>query len=219
VAITRGELKTNIYLQLGKTATNPGFFTSAKVEKAIEEAMDFVAEEMMDADEGWAVELVYASPAAGAASLDLGALDADIAMIREVRYKVGDVYVRMEYDSAAGADQVSSDSDARQGPGTYRTVGNSLVFNPALAEGGTNQIQIEAQMWPTYAAGDGSDLPASFQRATWHFMKYKACSILASSIEKMSRPWAQEEAQWFDKMQRVLVKRNQQTTRIKEFEG
>lgn len=219
VSITRAELKTNIYLLVNKTSTNPGIYTDAKVNAAINEAMDFVAEEMFDAGEGWQAAILTANTTDGMTTLSLTTLDADIAMIREVRMLVGDIYLPMKHDEAYGAAQVKTDtSPARQTAGTYRLVDNSIIFNPPLSDALTNGLQIEVVKWPTYPLLDATSLPASFQRATWHYMKYKAASIMAGSLEKPTRPWQQEELEWFNKMKRVLVKRNQQSTPIGNFD-
>jgi len=96
-------------------------------------------------------------------------------------------------------------------------VDNALYFNPPLAQGGTGQILVEGMSYGAVLGSDLEPLPRSFDRCMQHFIAYKACSVMASSLEKPSRPWAKEEDDWRQKMVEIVTKRNLQTTIIREF--
>jgi hypothetical protein len=48
-------------------------------------------------------------------------------------------------------------------------------------------------------------------------VKFRAASILNSGVGKAQSDWAAYESQWYAKVQAVIVKRNAQTTYIREF--
>lgn len=215
MAVTLGELKGKVLRLLNKTASNPGFYTDAKISDAIEEAMDYVAVEMFLADEGWQKKQWPLDTESGQISLDL---PEDLAMIDWVGYKIGDTYVEMIYDQGNKGGQLTTDTAARQDGYVYGILDNALYFNPPLAEGNTAGILIRGQAFPQRLLDDQDFIEAHFNKAMQHFIKYKTASILASSVEKSSRPWAPEEAQWYGQMQAMIVQRNKQSQPIRDFD-
>lgn len=218
MAISKGELSGKILRLLHKTASNPGFYTADKIGDAIEEAVDYVAMQMFDADEGWQTKLWYPSGLQdGQITVDLSE---DVAMIKAVRFKVGDIYVPMVYDPGNDSASASTTTAARQSGNVYKIIDNALYFNPPLSLDASvvKPIEVEHLAFPQRMVDDQDFLEAHFNKAMQHFIKYKAASILSSSIEKFSRPWAAEEAQWFHEMQKMVVKRNQQSVAIRSFE-
>ena len=93
--ISRGELKARVLRFLNKTDRVRGFYSDGKLDDAIQEALDYVAVEMFQAGEGWLTKPFYFDTVAGQVSVTL---PANIALIREVRYKVGDTYYPMLFD-------------------------------------------------------------------------------------------------------------------------
>lgn len=213
--ITRAELKGVILRKLNKTANHPGFYGDDKINDAIQEAMDYVAAEMFMADEGWQTKIWTIPVPARATSIEM---PEDLAMVKNVRALVGDVYVPLVYDAAwEGVQQDPAASVATQWGSVYRINDNALYFNPPMDQGG--KLLIDGFSYGAVLANDLDPLPRSFDRCMRHFIAYKACSIMASSIEKMSRPWAKEEDDWRQKMVDIVNKRNRQTTTIREFDS
>jgi hypothetical protein len=216
MTISRGELKGQILRLLHKTAANPGMYTNPTIDDAIQEAMDFVSVEMFLADEGWQKKVWALDTEAGQTSIDL---PADICMIEDVRYLIGDLYVPMRYYVPHGEPKFTDSTSARQDGCAYEIIDNALYFNPSLSEGNTAGIQIVGQAFPQKLVDDLDTIEQQFNPAFLHFIKYNAASILAATIEKASRPWAAQETLWYDKMKAIIVQRNKQTQPLREFEG
>lgn len=214
MALSRGELKGQILRLFYNTGAYTGAFSDDMLNDAIQEAMDEVAVHMFIAGEGWTDKIAYYDTTAGQVTL---ALRESMAMIREVRYLYGDVYIPMTYDTENGRPQYSDASGVRQYSYTYRILDNQLFFNPAMAEGGTKYLQIEYTDFPKFLTGDDDEIPAQFNRAFTNYIKYSAASVLASSIEKFVVPWKEKERNWFTLMKEVVVKRNLQATQVREF--
>ena len=211
---TLAEMKGQVYRLLMKTAAYPGFYQPETVQDAIQEAMDFVAADMFIANEGWQTKIKYITTEAGQLCVPI---PEGCAMIQQVRYKFATYYQPMVYDDGSNATQYSNDSGVRQWAYQYRIVDNDLYFNPPMAEGGTDYIQLEYMGYPKRLQSDNDFMESHFDFSMQHFIKYKAASILAASLEKPVIPWAVQEAQWYDKMLAIVVKRNLQATQIKEF--
>lgn len=216
MATTRGELKGRILRFLNKTGKHPGFYTPEKIDDAIEEAMDFVAVHMFQADEGWAKKVMFLDTEANQVSIDL---PISAAMISEVRYRFGTEYIPLIYDTAQQQTQYAGDSGVTQWCYRYMIVDNAIYFNPIMAEGGEKYLMLTYQAYPKRVVSDADYIETQFENCFTHYIKYKACSILAGSIEKFARPWAQEEAQWEKKMIELVQQRNQQSQPIIEFCG
>ncbi len=199
-----------------KTAKYPGFYDQPKVDDAIQEAMDFVAVEMFLADEGWAHKIIYLDTNPGQTSIDL---PISASMITEVRYLFANVYTPMSYDQDYGNDQYSTESGVRQWNYKYRVVENALYFNPPMAEGGEKYIQLEYMAYPKRLQENADFMESQFDNCMIHFIKYRAASILAASIEKSDVPWAGLEQSWYQKMLAIVIQRNQQSVPIKDFCG
>lgn len=217
--ISRGELKGKIWRYLGKTATQPGFYTSEKVDEAIEEGLNYIAVEMFKAGEGWLTSYQYYDTVAGQAAVPL---DGSVGLIRQARYmNVNGVYSPLTYfDNADSGSSPSStgDNGVTQWANTYRLLGNRLVFDPPLGEGGTNYLQLEVVSYPKRLQNDSQFIDSQFDVCALEFLKYKACSILAGSIEKTIITWADLEMKWEEKLLTVLNRRVMSSVRIKEFE-
>jgi hypothetical protein len=214
--ITRGELKGNILLKLNKTAKHPGPYTDDKINLAIQEAIDFVATEMFLADEGWLTTFHYYDTVDGQISVDI---NQSCAMIKEVRYKYGETYYPLVYDTDVNSPNFAADSGARQWSFKYRIMDNAIYFNPPVSEGGTDYLQIEAMEYPKRLQSDQDFLNSQFDKAMQHFIMYRAATILGTNIEKMAIPWSGIEGSWYEKMQAIVVKRNLKSTAVREFQG
>lgn len=216
MAVTLGELKGEILRLLYKNAKYTGAYQPEQIEDAIAEAMDSVAVEMFDADEGWLKKIVTLPTVAGTVSVDL---PVSAAMISQVRYRFATTYINMIYDQAWGADQFTNDSGVRQWSYSYQIIDNALYFNPPLAEGGDDFLQIVYQAYPKRLQDDNDFLSSQYDQAMKHYIKYRSASILSASLEKPTVPWSGLEAYWYTKFRNIVVNRNQQSQPVREFLG
>lgn len=215
--ITRGEMIGRVLRFLNKTSSRPGFYTVDKISDALHEAMDALAVEMFIAGEGWQTKIDYLDTVAGQISKDI---PPHVAMIHEARYLVGDTYVPLTYDDGSKKPQVNqAGGGAVQYASVYRIVDNAFYFDPPLSTGGAKFLMIEHQAYPKRLAQDGSFLESHFQPAFQHYIKYRTCTILAGSIEKMVIPWRREEEFWEEKTRQLIPKRTLQSTQLTEYEG
>lgn len=212
----RAAIKFEIYQRLNKSPTTPGFFTSDKVNSAIQEAIDLVAAEMFEADEGFLKKMDFLDVTANATTISV---PPHMAIIEEVRYLVGNIYVPLDYDAQWKVPQWSVTSGATQLPATYRIVDNRFTFNPALGVGGSQYLQVEYQAYPSILRSDTQKIDPQFDRAMLYYVIYRSCSILASAMGKKNKDWDYEEALWRQKMLNIVNKRNAQSTPIREFAG
>jgi len=216
MAATRGALKGEILRLLYKSAKFTGVYQNETIDDAITEAMDAVSVEMMLADEGWLKKILIIPTVAGQLSVDL---PVSAALIDQVRYRFGTTYVDMVYDQAWGADQFAENSGVRQWAYSYQVVDNALYFNPPLAEGGVDYLQITYQAYPKRLQDDADFLESQFDNCMQHFIKYRAATVMAASAEKLVVPWANLETYWYSKMKEIVVSRNRQSQAIREFQG
>ena len=212
--ITRGELKGRVLRILNKTAQFRGLYDDGKLDDAIQECLDFVATEMHLAGEGGQTKIQYIDTQAGQITVPI---HPSVALVKEVRYRYGDVYLVMPYDDATGQNQVAYDSGERQDVCRYRVVDNRLYFNAPLNEGGTGYLMIEYMSFPKVLADDTDFLEGHFNPCFQHFMKYRIATIMAASAEKMALPWAGLEAQWYTKLLALTSRRNMQPTPLRMF--
>lgn len=213
--ISRGELKGRVLRLLNKTSQFRGFYADEKIDDSIQECLDFIATEMFFAGEGWQTKIELYDTQAGQLTIPVSPT---IAMIKEVRYRYGNVYSVLSYDDNSGRGEVSNDSGERQLISRYRVVDNRLYFNPPLSEGGTEFLQIEYMAYPKQLSDDNDFIEGHFDQAMQHFAKYRTASILAASIEKFVVPWSNLESQWYSKMLNIANRRNLQVQPIRMFE-
>lgn len=212
--MSRGQLKGQILRLLMKTPQYPGFYQPETIDDAITEAFDSIAADMFIANEGWQTKIQYFTTQPGQLTVDL---PEGCAMLQMVRYRFATYYQPMVYDDGSGSTQYANDSGVRQWAYTYRIVDNALYFNPPMAEGGENYLMVEYMGYPKRMQSDTDFIESHFDLSMIHYIKYRAASILAASIEKSDVPWAAQEIQWYNKMMDIVVKRNLQATQIKEF--
>lgn len=212
MTISRGELKGTVLRFLNKTAAVRGFYDDAKMNDAIQEALDFVAIEMFTAGDGWLTKMLYFDTSANFSSLTL---PANVALIREVRYKVGDIYYVVHYDDQENQPSTIG-SGENQRAWRYRLLGRDMVFDPQLAEGGPRNLQVEVVHYPAMIASDSDLIEPQFDRSLTHYLKYRVASILAGSLEKEVRTWGPEEDSWYQKMLTVTNRRTLKSRPIRE---
>lgn len=212
----RGEIKGKVLRLLNKSAAYPGFYEDETINDAIEEAVDFVATDMMSANEGWLTKIRYVDTEAGQLMIKI---PTGVAVIQQVRYLFGPNYIPLDYNDASKEAQYADDSGARQWASQYRLLGDSLYFNPPLAEGGTKYLQLECMEYPKRLQDDTDFLESQFDYCMQHFIKYRTATILAASIEKFAVSWAGLEKDWYNKAKEIIVKRNRQAVPVRDFLG
>lgn len=212
--ISRGELKGRIWRFLNKTAKNPGYYTSDRLDEAIQEALTFISVNMFLAGEGWNTKYIYLDTQSGQTSLDI---PGNVALIRDVRYKISDVYYSIPYDDQEGAFSYIGTGVQQAFGYRFRILGRQFIFDPPLSEGGERYMQIEAVTYPSTLVDDNELVDPQYDEACCQYLKYKVASICAASIEKGVRTWDQEEAEWWQLMQSVLNRRLLSSTPIREF--
>ncbi len=201
---------------MNKSPATPGFYTEAKVNSAIQEAIDYVSAWMFEADQGFLKKMDFLDVSANAITIPI---PPHMAIIEQVRYLTGNVYVPLDYDSQWAVPQWSVSSGATQLPATYMIVDNKFFFTPALGVGGTQYLQVEYQAYPSILRSDSQHIDPQFDRSMLYFAIYRACSILASAMGQKVKDWADEEAMWGQKMVNIVNKRNAQSTAIRDFAG
>ncbi len=212
--ITRGEIKGKVLRLLMKTPAYPGPYTDDTINDALTEAMDFVATEMFEANEGWLTKMRTYDTLPNQVTFPI---PEGVAMIQMVRYLVGNVYMPLQYDDQSQQPQYADAGGAVQFPYSYKIVDNAIYFNPPLADGGPDFLQLEQMEYAKELQDDTDFMDGQFDKSMQHFIKYRTASILGAGLEKYSMPWAGLEADWYKKMTEVIIKRNRQATPIRMF--
>lgn len=216
MAISKGVLKGRVLRLLMKTSAKPGFYTDDLFTDSLQEAIDFVASEMMLANEGWQTKITFLDTVAGQLTVNV---PPNVCMIQELRYKFGTVYIPLVYDDGSKEMQYTEDSGVRQWAYCYRIVDNAFYFNPPFAEGGTGYLMLESMNYPKIVRDDADFLENHFDNGMQHYLKYRTATIMAQSAEKMVIPWASSESLWYGRIRDMIIKRNLQSVAIREFEG
>lgn len=217
--ITRAQIKYEIWLRLNKLPSNPGFYTDAKLNSVVQEATDYVATEQHLADEGFSHKIGYLNTISGQVSL---VIPFDYAMILEVSYLVGSLYIPMAYDQTWGDVKWAAASSGQQTyPSRYKLVDNMFYFTPPIGIGAVNAIQLEYMAYPRRMQLDSDVLGAQMDRAMFWFIVYKSCNLLAGQLasQDIKAEWGSNEAIWGSKMVQMVNMRTRQIIPIREFEG
>jgi signal peptidase I len=211
---SRGQIKAKVWRFLNKSPRNPGYYSSEKLDEAIQEVLTFISVNMFLAGEGWSTSYKYIDTKAGQTAVPL---PGDIALIREVRYFIGGVYVPVPYNDQEG-DNSYIGTGVQQAFGyRYRLLGRQIVFDPPLAEGGERYLQIEAVNYPAEILSDSEIIDPQFDAACLEYLKYGVASVCAASIEKSIITWDKQQAEWWQLMQSVLNRRTMASTPLREF--
>jgi len=213
--ITRSQIKYEIYTRLNKTAATKGFYSDEKANSAIQEAIDYIATKCFLADEGWNHKLLYFDTQANMVSLPI---PADMIMIHEVRYLVGNVYIPLTYDQQFGEAQWAGQSGVIQFPSRYKLIDNQIYFNPALSVGGPQYLQIEFTNYPRRLQKDSDFVESQFDRSMYWFCVYHSMVILTTGVQ-MNTDWPAQEGKWLQAMTDVINMRTRQAIPIRDFDG
>lgn len=217
MALTLDEMKVRVLRVLKKDPDKPGQYTDDRVHSAVNEATDFVTSKMMEYGEGFTTKIVY---------LDSVALDrfielpAGIVLINQVKYKDVQVYLPLTYSEDRGhTHTISGDEVGQAYPSTYKIVENKLYFDPPFQTTEAEKLMIEGTFYsPDLIAGTDT-LPAQMDKTCEYVIQYQAASILSNWSRNYSPPWQAQEAKWYNQLQTILTKRNNQVKFITEFRG
>lgn len=214
MALSLDSLKTRILNLLQKDTGYTGFYTTSKLDQAVNESMDYIAARAMhEMGEGWFQELTYVTTVAGTAAYNL---PAGTALVREARYLYGDTYVPLRPWEAT--DEVWSGSSLQVVlPWRYELIANQIVFNPLPITVGTNYLQLKVTKFPTALATGTDTLPSSFTNALEWYLVYRAASALVMAVGNPVPEWTQKEDEWYRVMERFITARIKKPKYIKEF--
>lgn len=215
MALSRGELKGKILRLLNKTAGYQGFYDDDKVNDVIEDCQDYVAAKMFSGGEGWMRRIYFVDTNGTDASYPI---PPGIAIIEQLRYLIGNQYLPLIYDDGSMSPQTAPQAGFTQFPFRWRFIDNRVYFNPPPAQYGAQYLQIEAAHYPARLLTDGQQMDPQFDMAMFHYMKWRAASLLASQVGKSYKEWQSYEDQWFEEMQTIINKRIRTMVTVKEFD-
>jgi len=210
--ISKGQLKGKVLRFLNKTSNVRGFYDDAKMNDALDMVFEKLNGYMGVAGQGWMTDYIYMSTVGGQVALEI---PANVAFIREVRYKVGDTFYCLVYDEQI--DQPSGMNTAgNQLAWRWRMMNRRIVFDPQMAEGGQHYLQLEVVYAPPVLVTDQDMLDPQFNGLMQTWMIYHISSILSGSLEKMVIAWqGLEDAAWND-MQTAVTRRLLKSVPIRE---
>jgi len=170
---------------------------------------------MFDAEYGgWLDDIRYITTTAGDMVVPL---PQDLAQIKVVRYKVDSSYIPLSYDKQERSAQADPAEGDTGGPSSYRLVGDRMYFNPALSEGGTNYLQIEGTYYPEPFTNKLDKISGIWNPAFRNYIKYRSASILVAAKMDGQPPWAPYEYEWKAELRKLIAKRVNTSTTVKEF--
>ena len=210
------DLETDILTILNRSSSNRGYYTQAKIHAAINEAIEDAAVMMQLANEGWLTKITLLDTTAGDTEVDV---PTDMVLIRQVRYRVGNVYQPIYYDDSTDQQQTHPDSGYQQFPSRYRIINNKFYFNPPLGTGGTEYLHVEYTSYPDELVSGTDEVNANFDKAFVQYVKWRAAFILYSTVSDEMPLWKTNVDRWEYKVLQIIEKRNHQTQYIREFDG
>ena len=214
MTITLGQVKQSVLTIVNKTASNKGFYTDDKMELGVQDGLAIISSEMFLAGQGWQARVRTIPVEAGMVSVDV---PKDVSFINNLRWLFGGIYYPMTWDTQQSSPQVKPGTGVNVMPPTYRILNDAIWFNPALSNGG--EIQIEYTTYMRNPSSDADKLPAQFDLSMLQFLIYHVATFCVKTVGKADPEWADTEAYWYQQMSKIMLKRNNQPTYIKDFQG
>jgi hypothetical protein len=209
---TYAEIKKSILLLVQKNPTYQGYFTDEKMNEAINEGFDYMSVDMFAAGEGWLREIRYLDWVADSRVLPI---PEDVAIINAVRWKNGDVYYPLKWDSADTTLQ-SVKGEGSGEPSSFRIVQNKIYLNPQPSSFGTAQIELEFSRYPKRLVSDQQTTMPDFDNAMIHWLKYYVADTLIAGSGK-EVPYQRNEAMWYEQMRKIIELRNRTKQVVADF--
>jgi hypothetical protein len=205
---TRLALQTEIYGILGKEATAFGYFTPAKVNAAIQDALDYIASKMMRVGTAWLTKRAFANIVANTQTV---ALPTDLALINFIKKKTAaNDYQPITFDENATAASSTTPSGGLIGLPIYHIVNNAIFLEPIPDENITDGLLIEYVAFPAALTSDSDNLPTELDKAAFvQYAKWRAAKQLyVQGNQHGAMPaWMQYEQEWLMEVQTVIAKR------------
>lgn len=217
MAVTRGELQADIYEILSKSPTAYGLLTPTKVNKMIQDSLDYIAAKMLKIGGGWLTKIVYANFTAGNPYVDLPAGLAIVNFIK-ILGPVDGEYTPINFnENADGVTQTTQASAANFNP-FYRFSSGKLYLEPVPKESKTNGLLFDGVFFPDRLLSDGAEIDGDMDNFCFvHYAKWRAASALFSLTSKNDPPWARFELQWQQQCEAMIARRFREPTPIKRF--
>ncbi len=213
MTVSLGEVKFEVLTIINKTAANKGFYTDEKMEAGVRDGLAMIGTEMFIGGQGWQDKVRPIDVQSGAVSVDI---PKDITFINQVRFLFGEIFYPMTYDTQRGTAQIQPGTGVNLMPPTYRILNNAIWFNPALSI--SSQIQIEYTTYLRNMESDADVLPPNMDLSMLRFLIYHVCSFCVASVGKADPEWGRWENYWYQQMQKIIVKRNNQMAYLQDFE-
>lgn len=213
---SRGQIKNEVLERLQKSATTKGMYTDEKLDAAVRECLAYIAANCFLEGQGWRTQIRHLDVPANAVAIPV---PADVAMISDVRYLCGNVYIPLTYDARFGLSVPGDGLPAIQYPTSYKIVDNCFYFNPAIAGPLPKGIELEFTSFVDRIRNDAQFLPPEFNEAMYYWTIYETMSIVTNVVGKYSKEWGSQWNRWHDLMLNIISRRNLQSGAIREFRG
>lgn len=217
MTIMRSELQGEIYEILSKSPTAYGLLTPTKVNKMIQDSLDYIATKMLKLGGGWLSRIVYADIAADDPYVTL---PAGVAIVNFIKKKSssGEVYEPIQFnENAGGVSVVSASSLPAQGT-VWRFSSGRLFLEPVPTEDVEDGLLIDAVFHPDRLTSDSSEIDGDLDNYTFiHYAKWRAASQLHSLTSSEAPPWSSSELEWKQACLEIIARRFRQPTIIQGF--
>jgi hypothetical protein len=215
VTTTRAELQADIYEILSKSPTAYGLLTPTKVNKAIQDSLDYIAAKMMKIGGGWLGRVSYEDITADDHYVDI---PAGMAILNFVKRKNGNGdYEELAFDDGSKGTTVVSTTNSLT-VGTYRFSSGRLYLNQKPATAVTDGILFDGTYYPDRLTADGSEIDGDMNNMTFlHYAKWRSASQLFGLTSKETPPWTASEIEWKQAALEQIARRFREPTFIRNF--
>lgn len=208
MATTRLSLQNSIYSILQKTPTAYGLLTPAKVNEAIQDALDFISTLMNNSSSAWLAKETKLNIVGATPSITLPTDCVLINFVKKLQF--GTQYCPIEYDESANVTTDTTAQNTANYTPTWKLVDSKLYLEPTPADNLTNGILLNYLAAPVALAADNSTVNLSIDYPVFiQFAKWRAASILWSMThdQAMQPPWAETEGVWLQMVRKAITKR------------
>lgn len=215
MALDLTTLRVRVLNILQKESSYQGFYTTTKLDQAINESMDYIAARAMhEMGEGWYQEITYITTTGGTESYNL---PTGTALVREVRYLYGSTYIPLRPLEAVDEAWLNPNASNVILPWRYELIGGKIYFNPVPNEVGTDFLQLKVTKFPTALVSGSDTLPTQFNNALEWYLIYRSASALNMAVGNENPEWQRMEGEWFDVMKQMITGRIKKPKYVKEF--
>lgn len=214
MAITRAELSARILTLVNRDSTYYGNYTDTQINEAIHDCLTYVAAKMILSGDGWMRQKLYLNSVAGSQTVDI---PSQVGMINNVRYRVDDRYVSLEYADGSDMDALVSASDFTGTPTSFSLLSNKIHFNVVPNQVGASYVMIECSLYPSKLALSGDVVDSQFDEAALNFVKWRAASQLVSQSGKAIPDWVRYEDEWGEILKQLIASRVESQPFIRDF--